>query len=51
MVKLSQEEVNALLVICANAPIKGQDSKFMVQLMEKLEIMLKEESIPDAIHA
>lgn len=36
---LTPEQLNALLVVCANAPIKGQDAKFMVELMGKLEAM------------
>ena len=39
---LNKEELNALLVICSNAPISGKDAKFMAQLMEKLEKMLQE---------
>lgn len=39
---LTPEEINALLVICANAPISGKDAKFMAQLMEKLEAMQKQ---------
>lgn len=36
------EELNALLVVCANAQIKGQDAKFMAGLMDKLAVMLEE---------
>lgn len=41
---LTAEQLNALLVICANAPIKGQDAKFMVELLETLQAMLKEKA-------
>ena len=44
--QFTPEELNALLVICANAPIKGQDSKFMVSLMDKLEALKREAEKP-----
>lgn len=41
---LTPEQLNALLIICQNAPIKGQDAKFMVELMETLEKMKAEKA-------
>lgn len=39
---LTIEELNALLVIVANAPIKGADAKFIAELTDKLAKMLED---------
>jgi hypothetical protein len=44
--KLTAEELNALLQITANAPISGKDAKFVSALMDKLAAMLEAEKNP-----
>ena len=44
--KLTPEELNALLQITANAPISGKDAKFVAALMDKLAAMLEEAKTP-----
>jgi len=39
--ELTKEELNALLVVCAGAQIKGSDAQFMAALMAKLKAMLE----------
>jgi hypothetical protein len=40
--ELTKEELNALGVIVANAPIKGSDAAFIAELLRKIEAALNE---------
>jgi hypothetical protein len=44
--KLTTEELNALLIMVSNAPISGKDAKFVAALMDKLQIMLEDTGKP-----
>mgnify|MGYP001260586471 CR=1 FL=1 len=43
---LTPEQLNALLVICDEAPIKGRDSEFMTELKAKLREMKQNAETP-----
>ena len=38
----TQEELNALGIMVANAPISGKDAKFVAGLLDKIQALLQE---------
>lgn len=45
--KFTKEELNALGVMVANAPIKGSDGRFVADLLDKIQAMMQQEDKPE----
>ena len=42
MIEFTPEELNAIAVMVANAPIAGKDAKFVAGILDKVESAIKE---------